>query len=89
MPELPPERLAADKLLVTRQQDRRRPDIVARTRRGLAVGMLGNTGGSGCSGGYTSMSFTSQSASVPVVDTNNFGDTGPATVTSSCSGSVW
>ena len=34
------------------------------------------------------MSFTSQSASVPVVETNSFGVTGPATVTSSSSGAV-
>ena len=41
------------------------------------------------SGGYTSINFTSKSESVPLVETNNFGDTGPATVTSSSSGAVW
>ena len=35
------------------------------------------------------MSFTTQSESVPVVDTRRLGTTGPATVTSRSSGSVW
>jgi hypothetical protein len=43
----------------------------------------------GYSSGYTSISLTTQSASVPVVETNSFGVTGPAMVTSSSSTSDW
>ena len=44
--------------------------------------------GVGKSSGYTSISFTTKSASVPVELMRSFGRTGPANVTSSVSGSV-
>ncbi len=44
--------------------------------------------GSGYASGYTSMSFTTQSESVPLVDTCRLGRMGPATVTSDSRTSV-
>jgi len=82
-PELGPERLAPNELLIAAH-----PHVVRRGPRSRLTRRGGRRFRLRVGAGYPSMSFTTKSLSVPEDDTVSETDTGPATARSSSSGPV-